>query len=276
MRLRTVALLLALPAVATAQGRPSRPDASLPARDPFAGYTALLRAVVRDGGVDYAALRGRLTELIAFHDWLAAHGPTSTPADFSSAAARQAYWLNAYNATVLRGVAEAPPSLGNVLTWLPDGGFFRARRWRVDGRDRTLDEIENREVRAAFRDPRVHMALHCAARSCPPLRAEAYRAERVDRQLDEQSARYLNAPGSVTLDPAARTVRVSQLFEWFGDDFAAPVPGRARPPVRGPLAFVFAFAAPPLRGRLEAACGADGARCALGFTPYDWALNRAR
>jgi len=279
-----LALALALPVAAHAQGRRARPDAAAPADasvaapadDPTARFDALLGAVVRGGGVDYGALRARIGELRAYHDWLATHGPTTTPAAFAGASARKAYWLNAYNATVLRGVAEAPASMGNVLTYLPDNGFFRARRWRVDGRERTLDELENREVREVFHDARVHMALNCAARSCPPLRAGAYRADRVDRQLDEQATRYVNASGNVAVDEAAHTVRLSQLFEWFGADFAARVPGRAASPMRGALAFVHSFASPELRARLEAACGPDGARCTLAYAPYDWSLNRAR
>jgi hypothetical protein len=42
-----------------------------------------------------------------------------------------------------------------------------------------------------FGDARVHFALNCAARSCPPLRAGAYTAARVSAQLDEQARRYL-------------------------------------------------------------------------------------
>jgi hypothetical protein len=284
-----LALTLTLSGVALAQGRRSpprtRPDAATPvdaavdaptADDPVARFDALLRAVVRGGGVDYAALRGRLDELRAFHEWLGAHGPATTPTEFPTAGARKAYWLNAYNAVVLRGVAEAPASMNNVMDYLPNSGFFRARRWRVDGRERTLDDIENREVRPTFHDARVHMALNCAARSCPPLRAGAYRADRVDRQLDEQATRYINAAGNVTLDEAAHTVRVVQLFEWFRDDFAARVPGHPASTVTGALGFVHTFASAELRARIEAACGADGARCTLTFTPYDWALNRAR
>ncbi len=278
--------LLALAAPLAAQPRRvrARPDASVnapvdaaaPVDDPVARYDALLRAVVRGGGVDYDALRARRGELVAFHDWLGTHGPATTPGDFPTREARMAWWINAYNATVLRAVVEAPAATDNVMRLLPDGGFFRARRWRLDGRDRTLDEVENRELRPVFRDARVHVALNCAARSCPPLRAGAYRAGRLGAALDEQATRWVNAPGAVALDDAARTVTASQLFEWFGDDFATPVPGRAAGAVRTPLAFVYAYASPPLRARLEAACGADGARCTLRYTPYDWSLNRAR
>ena len=252
----------AAPAAAGAQ----EADAPLTAANVWARYGALLRAVVRGDGVDYAALRARLGELRAIHEWLGDNGPTRTPGAFATADARKAYWLNAYNATVLRGVAEAPPTMRNVLTYLPDGGFFRARRWRLDGREMTLDAVENREVRPVFRDPRVHVALNCAARSCPPLYAGAYVPAALDRQLDALARGYVNAAGAVAVDPTARTVRVTQIFEWFRDDFA---------PGGGVVAWLRRYAAPPLRQRLEAACGADAGRCAVSYRPYDWTLNAA-
>lgn len=261
-----VTALLVTPAAVRAQ------DAGVPEAAP--DLDALLRTVVHPDGVDYAALRARLPALVAAHRWFATHGPTATPARFANARARQAYWLNAYNLTVLRGVAEAPATMRNVLTWLPGGGFFRQRRWPLDGRTLTLDEVEHRELRAAFRDARVHFALSCAARSCPPLRAEAFDPARLDAQLDAQARGYLNSPGAVRLDPARRVVTAVQLFAWFAEDFAAPIPGRARAPFAGALGFIGAFADPPLRARLDATCG-DG-RCTLAAEPYDWSLNDRR
>ena len=272
LSLVAAALLCAAPSYAQPRSDAGAPAASA---DPWAGLDALLRAVVRPAGVDYGAVRARLAELRAAHDWLATHGPRSTPEMFRSASARKAYWLNAYNATVLRGVAEAPASMRNVLTYLPDNGFFRGRRWRIDGREVSLDDIENREVRPVFHDARVHFALNCAARSCPPLRAGVYSAERVEAQLDEQVRRYF-AGDRVTVDERTDTVRVVQLFEWFRDDFTARVPGHPVSTVAGPLGFVHTFAPAALRTRIEAACGADGGACTLTYEPYDWTLNGVR
>lgn len=266
-------VMSAAPAVAGAQVA----DAPLTAANVWSRYDALLRAVVRGDGVDYAALRARLGELRAIHGWLGDNGPTRTPGAFATADARKAYWLNAYNATVLRGVAEAPPTMRNVLTYLPDGGFFRARRWRLDGREMTLDAVENREVRPVFRDPRVHFALNCAARSCPPLRAGAYTAARVNAQLDAQARAYVTAPGRVVVDRAARSVRVSQLFEWFRDDFggshrAYPLGGAEYyQDTRGVPGFLSAHGA----RTVIFACGEDGRACTITYEPYDWTLNAA-
>lgn len=268
---RSLALLLATAACSLPAAAQEAPEVDGPAR-----LDAILHAVARSNGVNYSALRARLPELVAAQAWYGAHGPRSTPAEFGGANARLAYWLNAYNVTVLRGVAEAPATMRNVLTYLPNNGFFRARRWRIDGREMTLDELENRQVREVFHDARVHFALNCAARSCPPLRGEAYTASRVNQQLDDQTRRYLNAPGRVSVDAAARTVRAVQLFEWFSADFIASAPPRARGVGGSVPGFIYAFAAPPLRASLEAACGADLTGCTVQSVAYDWSLNEAR
>jgi hypothetical protein len=239
----------------------------------WAPLAALLRASVGPGGVNYTLLRQRALELRTFHDSLASVGPRSTPAQFSTPAARRTFWLNAYNTTVLRGIVDGPAGLRSVQDLAPDFGFFRARRWRIDGRELTLDQIEHGELLDVFHDPRFHMALNCGARSCPPLRAGAYDSHAVDRQLDEQATRFVNGAGSVTVDAGAHRVTVVQLFEWFASDFARPVPGHAPSGATGAISFLYTFAQEPLRGQLAAACGPTGAGCQLAFNPYNWSLN---
>lgn len=258
---------LAISSSASAQGATSA--------DPYAGYEALLRAVVRGDGVDYRALRGRIAELRAFCLWLAENGPTATPSAFATADARLAYWLNAYNATVLRAIAESPPSMRNVLESQPNSGFFRARTHRVDRRALTLDAIENREVRERFRDARVHSALNCGARSCPPLSSQAFRARTVSSQLDRLASAWVNG-AAVTVDERARTLRVSALFQWFDGDFSAPIRGRPVEGVTGAMRFVLAFASRARRDAIVTLCGPSLAQCRVEFVPYDWSLNSAR
>lgn len=244
-------------------------------RDPYGPYEQLLRAAVRPTGVDYAALRARLPELRAVGQWFATHGPSSTPAEFATDDARLAYWLNAYNATVLRAIAESPASLRSVLDAMPNSGFFRARTHTVDRRELTLDAIENREVRERFRDARVHAALNCGARSCPPLAQQAFRPRTVRAQLDRLASAWV-ARGAYTLDAGARTVRASMLFQWFSADFAAPIAARPTPAIQGPLRFVFAYSTAAQQQALVAACGPTLAGCAVQHVAYDWALNASR
>ena len=85
-------------------------------------------------------------------------------------------------------------------------------------------------------------------------------------QLDALARAYVNAAGAVAVDPTARTVRVTQIFEWFREDFAG---------AGGTVEWLRAFAGTPLRARLNAACGAGAGACAVTYRPYDWALNAA-
>jgi hypothetical protein len=253
-----------------------RTDASTATANPLADFDALLRATVSSSGVNYGTIRTRIATLRTVTEWFATHGPTSTPAEFRSSDERKAFWINAYNAFVLLSVAEAPSSMRNVLTYLPSNGFFRARRHRIDGRELTLDELENRQVREVFHDARVHVALNCGARSCPPLRAGIFHARTLNRELNQQATSYVNTAGNVTVDAATHVVSLSQLFDWFSADFAAAIPSQPPSGVSGPLKFVYAFASPALRAQLTAACGADGAQCRIEHRAYNWELNSAR
>ena len=286
-------LTLSVSTSALAQSASSRPDAGTSpalsnasdagvtagasaAADPIVGFDALLRSTVSAAGVNYPAIRTRIATLRAYTGWLATHGPSTTASAFRTASDRKAYWINAYNAFVLLSVAEAPASMRNVVTYLPSNGFFRARRHRVDGRDITLDEIENRQIREVFHDARVHMALNCGARSCPPLRPGIFHATTLDRELNQQASSYVNASANVSVDPAAHTVRVSQLFEWFAADFGTPIAGRAAVAVTGPMMFLYSFANASLRARLVAGCGPNGTLCRIEHTTYNWELNASR
>ena len=40
-------------------------------------------------------------------------------------------------------------------------------------------------IRQKFGEPRVHVALNCASKSCPPLNREAFRGDKLDRQLEK-------------------------------------------------------------------------------------------
>jgi len=88
---------------------------------------------------------------------------------------------------------------------------------RVAGRVLSLNEIEHTILRGELKEPRIHYAVVCAAVSCPPLRAEAYEAERLDAQLAEQARLFLGTLNR--FDAVKRKAELSQIFEWFAADF---------------------------------------------------------
>jgi hypothetical protein len=137
----------------------------------------------------------------------------------------------------------------------PDKSPWQRIVVRVVGRELSLDAIEHEIVRPRFGDPRVHFALNCAARGCPPLRAEAYTGERLQVQLDAATRAALNDPQFVDASQCgseAGVLRLSRIFEWYADDF-----GELR-------AFLDRYRAEPI-----------AAECSIEYMDYDWALNAA-
>src|SRR6266498_511738 len=137
-----------------------------------------------------------------------------------------AYWINVYNVNVVATVVEAYPvkSIRDISTDpIVRLNVFRKPRVPFGGATLSLDDVENGKLRDAFHDPRIHFAINCAARSCPPLRAEAYVGERIDAQLDEQARKFL-AGARVDRDG----LHVSKIFDWFSRDFDAWGGGRVQ------------------------------------------------
>ncbi|MDP3703578.1 MAG: DUF547 domain-containing protein, partial [Candidatus Omnitrophota bacterium] len=146
-------------------------------------------------------------------------------------------------------------------------GFFDRLRYRVAGRDLTLNEIEG-EGRA-LGDWRIHFAVVCASSSCPLLRAEAYAADRLKAQLAEQTRQFLNDPKR-GLRIEDGTVWASKIFDWYATDFLPTKEVglfRRLPPEKllGVLSAYYKSDVASPRGRLE-----------LKFMDYDWSLNAQR
>ncbi len=183
-------------------------------------HTALdtvLAVHVRADGVDYRGLRERSSRTLGrYLDAMAQVDAASlTPRE------RNAYEINLYNATMLRAVCDrlAPD-------WTPaaeEFAVFKAPLVRLRNRTLSLNQFENDVIRPRMKDPRVHAALNCAARSCPPLAARAYRAADLDSMLEANMMRFLRDSRRNAVDSAARRMRLSRLFEWYAADFGGPV-----------------------------------------------------
>src|SRR6185295_18914753 len=85
----------------------------------------------------------------------------------------------------------------------------------------SLNDIENDKIREGFKDPRIHFAINCAAKSCPPIRTEPYAGSRISEQLDDQARKFLNGPNGVHLGKkgAVLVLHVTKILDWFGKDF---------------------------------------------------------
>ena len=210
-------------------------------------YDGVLRGHVKGGRVDYAGIRANsMPELDAY---LTSVGQARL--EGLSRSDRLAFFLNAYNALVIREVARRHP-LNSVQKV---SGFFKKLKHKVAGKVLTLDELEHKIIRPQFTDARVHFALVCAARSCPPLRAAAFQGSSLDRVLDRLTRSFINSWNGVRIKDDA--IQISQLFNWFAEDFRRDAGSVGRY-----LARYHKTAAPRLAKitRFE-------------YLPYDWSLN---
>ena len=203
--------------------------------------------------VDYAALRTNA-------DWarLVDSLITSDPKSLKTRAERLAFWINAYNILAIDLVRRNHPvdsirSIGSFFSpvWKRPAG-------KIGGRSYTLDEIENQILRP-IGEPRVHAAIVCASLSCPPLRREPYRSERLAAQLEDNVRRWLADPRKgAHIDRSTRTLELSRIFDWFTGDFKA-----------GVLPFVASHVSPTDAGWIRS----QGESLRIRYFDYDWSLN---
>jgi len=138
-----------------------------------------------------------------------------------------AFWINAYNALTLRAVIDNYPIKSSFFTSLvyprnsirQIDGVWNELRFTVMGRSVTLNQIEHDILRREFNEPRIHMALVCAAKGCPPLRNSPYTQDSLDAQLDDQTRRFLADPRKFRLDTKKQKIELSPIFKWFGENF---------------------------------------------------------
>jgi len=161
-------------------------------------WAAVLRDHVKNGLVDYAGLQRSRDPLDRYYALISAMGPTTAADQFPTRYHRMAYGINAYNALVLCAVLEDParPSMYDVsLPPLETGITFL-----LDGRSTTLRAIEERLLEESGGDVRVIFALSRAAMGSPGLRFEPYRADAMERQLQEAAAAALDNPYLLQID----------------------------------------------------------------------------
>lgn len=198
-------------------------DSGAFSHQPYA--TALARFVNERGLVDYRGLKADSGGLNAFAASLSS--VKSDLYDSWSGREKTAFWINAYNALTLEAIIRnypIEPSLvrsvvypKNSIRQIP--GVWDKLRFAVLGREMTLNEIEHGTLRTKFNEPRIHVALVCAAMSCPLLRNEPYIAEKLDQQLEDQARTFLRSSRGLRIERGEGKVYLSSIFKWFGEDF---------------------------------------------------------
>lgn len=225
---------------------------SVPAGIDPAPWDALLKKYVNDQGlVAYQAWKADAADLRKLDDFIAAYAKSDGAT--ASGSEEIAALINAYNAFTIRWILTNYPT--ESIRELDDS--WTKARWTIGGRVVSLDEIENQNLRPLY-GWKVHATIVCAARSCPPLQAEAYTAANLKSLTDQAYRGWLARDDLNQFDEAAGTVRVSPIFKWFKGDFTG----------EGALAVVLGKFA-PAQYRVFLA----GRPYEVEYLDYHWGLN---
>jgi len=219
-------------------------------------FDELLATFVDDQGfVDYRGLGERSADLDRYLASLA-----EAPFEEMGRDQKLALLINAYNAFTLRLILEHYPTAS--ITDIPEQQRWDARRWDIAGEIYSLNDIEHRTIRPNFAEPRIHFALVCAAVGCPRLRKEAYVAARIDEQLEDQTRSSHSGDRWFRFEESSGVVHLTQLYNWYGGDFAQQA---------GSATVFAARYVPALKQALDA-----GTQVEVRWLDYDWSLNEAR
>ncbi len=237
-------------------------------------------SVMDDTGtkIDYEALRTS-PAYAAYQEECLAVLDRFDPNVLPTEEARRAFWINLYNALVLDAVITFGVRQSVTEGRLGMLAFFRRAAYSVDGKRVSLEDIEHGILRAnrgnpyvpgvhfssgdrrlAWAlplDPRIHFALNCGGRSCPPIRS--YSPQRLDEQLDIAARSFVD--GTLEITEGREQVTVSKIMSWYERDFG----GRD-----GMVDFLIRHLPEDYRREyLET----NRQNLRLEYRPYDWRLN---
>ena len=173
--------------------------------------TLLQKYVSETGKVNYKGLKTDKEALYAYCQLLSAN-PVQ---DNWTSHEKMAYWINAYNAFTLRLIVDNYPT--KSILQLDGGKTWDVKRIPIGDRKYSLNQIENEILRPQFKDARIHFAINCAAKSCPPLWNHAYTAEALYNALEARTKAFIT--NSQYNDITPTRAQVSKIFEWYAADF---------------------------------------------------------
>ncbi len=201
---RLIPFLLLLSLLLTPRAKAQEIDTFYDAVDDFMGI------YVADGLVAYASIKEEPAALNALLQKIAGFDRSDLDAN-----AEKAFLINAYNVLVIKNVIDHYP----MNSPLEVNGFFDRSKFIVAGENKTLDDLEKRDLYVKYPDARLHFVLVCAALGCPELIEKAYRHTALEDQLNSQTNTALNNPVHVNLTSSGDEVQVSELFSWYKNDF---------------------------------------------------------
>ena len=178
----------------------------------------LQQHVSADGKVNY---KGFIQDSVEFNKYLDLLSNNFPDQETWSEQEQIAYWINAYNAFTIKLIIKHYPV--KSIKDIKRGIVFVNTVWdmkffKLGGQEFDLNKIEHGILRKDFEEPRIHFAVNCASESCPNLRNEAFMADKLEQQLEEQANDFINKSGKNIIQDAY-TAHLSKIFSWFTGDF---------------------------------------------------------
>jgi hypothetical protein len=184
----------------------------------YSDFDSLLQKIVRGNSVNYSQLLEEKEDLITITSKMSEFSPNSHPENFKSENEQLAYWINAYNAFILKIIMENYP-----VESIKDINFIGFTIWLnknlIGGEEISFKSLEDDIIRDRFKDPRIHFAINCASFSCPPLKDRAYYPEILDKQMNESTISFINDKNNFWIDEDESIIYLSSIFDWYENDF---------------------------------------------------------
>ena len=213
-------------------------------------YDKLLGKYVTSGGVKYAAWKNNAADVQALQ--AVVDGIAKEAISGLDRRQQTAFYLNAYNAWILHeALAKYPTASVKDALFT----FFIAKKITVAGQQTSFKALEDNVIRK-LGEPRVHFALNCASRSCPPLNREAFTGPKLEEQFEKLAKGYVNSERGVKYTAGSKSAELSKIFDWYKDDFKRD---------GGPLAFINKRRTTPIPADAK-----------VSYQEYDWGLNEVK
>ena len=177
-----------------------------------ASFDALLKKYVSASGkVNYDGFKTEKSKLDSYLSLLAKNAPSSG----WNREEKLAYWINLYNAATIQLILKNYP-LKSIMD-INGGKAWDLKFVKSGSQMLSLNQIENEIIRPTFKEPRIHFAVNCAAKSCPKLLNGAFLAHKLDSQLEVATKKFINNKAKNTI--SSSSIQISKIFEWYAVDF---------------------------------------------------------
>ena len=182
-----------------------------------ARFDSLLEINVhKNKGVNYTNIKNNPRQLLQYLEKIRNFSPTSHPGLFKTPQHSLAYWINAYNATVIAFVVKHYP-IKSLLDVDPLEIVFEKETYRFGKESLSLNDIQKSKLLNTFKDPRIHFSLNCASMSCPPIENSAYTYFNVEKKLKAAEMRFAKNQDQLFLKND--TLYVNKILKWYVTDF---------------------------------------------------------